>query len=84
MRRSALRRMAWLQLKRIRRAEPGGRIGLEIQARAGDFGGRYETEIPIAHLLRFVSCCGQVEMLGVGTVPQRSKMRATIPQSKSR
>ncbi len=42
------------QLKR-RRVEPGGRIGLEIQARAGNFGGRYEMEIPIDDLFRFVS-----------------------------
>ena len=43
------------QLKRVRRVGAGGRIGLEIQARAGNFGGRYEAEIPITDLLRFVS-----------------------------
>ena len=44
-----------LQFKRVRRVEPGGRIALEIQARAGGFGGRYETEVRIDDLLRFAS-----------------------------
>ncbi len=44
-----------LELKRLRRVGPGGRIALEVQARAGSFGGRYETEIRIDELLRFAS-----------------------------
>jgi hypothetical protein len=44
-----------LQLRRVRRVEPGGLIALEIQARAGSFSGCYETEIFIDDILRFAS-----------------------------
>jgi len=50
-----------LQLKRVWRVEPGGRIALEIQARAGSFGGSYATEVRIDELLRFASELGATE-----------------------
>jgi len=44
-----------LQLKRLRRVEPDGRIALETQARGGSFSGCYTSEIRIDDLLRFAS-----------------------------
>jgi hypothetical protein len=74
-----------LKLKRLRRVEPSGRIALEIQVRAGAFGGRYETEISIDELLRFVSELraaedpqGEIHTATLRSAPNEAALELTV------